>query len=86
MNRLAYRKLVNKVMLTLTGVCTVLTVSILFIVFGYLVYNGGAPKYVNTINKVAASGYEGVTFDAPLAARDRQPDSAADQKAAAHAR
>ena len=40
MNRLAYRKLVNKIMLTLTGVCTVLTVSVLFIVLGYLVING----------------------------------------------
>jgi hypothetical protein len=52
----------------------------------YFVYNGGAPKYVNTINKVAASGYEGVMLDAPSAARDRQPDAAANQKAAAHAR
>ena len=40
MNRLAYRKFVNKVMLTLTGVCTFLTVSTLFIILGYLVYNG----------------------------------------------
>jgi phosphate transport system permease protein len=42
MKRLAYRKLVNKIMLTLTGVCTVLTVSVLFIVLGYLVINGAA--------------------------------------------
>ncbi len=28
----------------------------------YLVYNGGMPKYVATINDVAASGYEGVAF------------------------
>jgi cation diffusion facilitator CzcD-associated flavoprotein CzcO len=28
----------------------------------YFVYNGGTPKYVNTINKVAESGYEGVVF------------------------
>jgi phosphate transport system permease protein len=40
MNLLAYRKFVNKVMLTLTGVCTFLTVSTLFIILGYLVYNG----------------------------------------------
>src|SRR5215472_7308486 len=40
MNRLAYRKFVNKVMLTLTGVCTLFTVSVLFIILGYLVYNG----------------------------------------------
>ncbi len=52
----------------------------------YFVYNGGSPKYVNIINKVAQSGYEDVVFGAPSAARDRQPDSAADQKAAADAR
>ncbi|MBV8185695.1 MAG: NAD(P)/FAD-dependent oxidoreductase [Alphaproteobacteria bacterium] len=28
----------------------------------YFVYNGGAPKYVSTINKVADSGYEGIVF------------------------
>ncbi len=28
----------------------------------YFVYNGGAPKYVNTINDVAAKGYEGVNL------------------------
>jgi phosphate transport system permease protein len=41
MNRLTYRKAVNYVMLTATGVCTVLTVSVLFVILGYLVYNGG---------------------------------------------
>lgn len=45
MNRLAYRKMVNRVMLTLTGLCTVITVSALFVILGYLVYNGG--KSVN---------------------------------------
>jgi phosphate transport system permease protein len=40
MNVLAYRKFVNKVMLTLTAVCTFLTVSTLFIILGYLVFNG----------------------------------------------
>jgi len=30
----------------------------------YLVYNGGAPKYVNTINAVAAKGYEGIVLGA----------------------
>jgi len=43
----------------------------------YLVYNGGTPKYVNTINKVAASGYEGVVLSA-----DRGPAPAAGQPAA----
>jgi len=41
MNRLTYRKAVNNVMLTVTGLCTILTVSILFLILGYLVYNGG---------------------------------------------
>jgi phosphate transport system permease protein len=41
MNRLTFRKIVNNVMLTATGLCTLLTVSILFLILGYLVYNGG---------------------------------------------
>jgi hypothetical protein len=32
MNRLTYRKAVNYVMLTATGLCTVLTVSVLFVI------------------------------------------------------
>jgi phosphate transport system permease protein len=43
--RNAYRKTLNNVMLTLTGVCAVVTVSTLFIILAYLVYNGG--KSVN---------------------------------------
>jgi len=43
----------------------------------YLVYNGGTPKYVNTINKVAAGGYEGVVLSA-----DRGPAPASGQPAA----
>jgi phosphate transport system permease protein len=35
-----YRKSVNNVMLTLTGVCAFLTVSTLFVILAYLVYNG----------------------------------------------
>ena len=35
------RTVVNNVMLTLTGVCAFLTVSVLFLILGYLVYNGG---------------------------------------------
>jgi len=41
MNRLFFRKAVNYVMLTMTGVCTGLTVAVLFVILGYLVYNGG---------------------------------------------
>jgi phosphate transport system permease protein len=40
MTRTARRNLTNNVMLTLTGVCTVLTVSILFLILGFLVWNG----------------------------------------------
>ena len=35
------RKLVNGLMFTLTGVCAVATVSVLFFILGYLVWNGG---------------------------------------------
>lgn len=35
------RKLVNAVMLTLSGLCTVLVVSVLFFILGYLLWNGG---------------------------------------------
>lgn len=34
------RKVVNAVMLSLSGVCTVVTVSILFFILGYLLWNG----------------------------------------------
>ena len=40
MNKLLWRKLVNGVMLTLTGVCTVITISILFVILGCLIYFG----------------------------------------------
>jgi phosphate transport system permease protein len=35
------RYAVNNIMLGLTGVCTFVTVSVLFLILGYLVYNGG---------------------------------------------
>ena len=35
------RYAVNTIMLSLTGVCTFLTVSVLFLILGYLVWNGG---------------------------------------------
>jgi len=37
-----WRKIVNAVMLTLTGVCTVFTISVLFIILGLLLYKGGS--------------------------------------------
>jgi phosphate transport system permease protein len=36
-----WRKFVNVVMLSLTGVCALFTVSVLFVILGYLVYYGG---------------------------------------------
>lgn len=39
--RAAWRKTVNAVMLSLTGLCTLLTVSVLFFILGYLIWNGG---------------------------------------------
>ncbi len=40
MDRITRRNIVNNVMLTVTGICTVLTVSVLFLILGYLVVNG----------------------------------------------
>jgi phosphate transport system permease protein len=39
--RTVWRKSVNVVMLSLTGLCTVVTVGILFFILGYLVWHGG---------------------------------------------
>jgi phosphate transport system permease protein len=39
--RLLWRKTVNVVMLSLTGVCALVAVSALFFILGYLVYHGG---------------------------------------------
>ena len=39
--RLMWRKTVNIVMLSLTGVCALVAVSALFFILGYLVYHGG---------------------------------------------
>jgi phosphate transport system permease protein len=39
--RLIWRKSLNVVMLSLTGLCALLTVSALFFILGYLVWNGG---------------------------------------------
>jgi len=35
------RNAINRIMLGLTGICALLTVSALFLILGYLVYNGG---------------------------------------------
>ena len=39
--RLIWRKTLNVLMLSLTGVAALAVVSILFLILGYLVYNGG---------------------------------------------
>ena len=39
--RLIYRKATNYAMLTLTGVCALVAVGILFFILGYLLWNGG---------------------------------------------
>ena len=38
--RLAWRKVLNAVMLSLTGVCAILVVGALFVILGYLGWNG----------------------------------------------
>jgi phosphate transport system permease protein len=40
MDRIARRNILNNVMLTITGICTVVTVSVLFLILGYLAVNG----------------------------------------------
>ncbi len=40
MDQMKRRNFLNNLMLTLTGVCTVITSSILFLILGFLVYNG----------------------------------------------
>jgi phosphate transport system permease protein len=40
-HRLRWRKLVSHFMLTMTGLCALVTVSVLFFILGYLVYHGG---------------------------------------------
>ena len=39
--RMLWRKTINVVMLSLTGVCALIAVSALFFILGYLVYHGG---------------------------------------------
>jgi phosphate transport system permease protein len=40
-SRLRWRKFVSNFMLTMTGICALVAVSVLFLILGYLVYNGG---------------------------------------------
>jgi phosphate transport system permease protein len=52
--RLAWRKSLNFVMLSLTGLCAVLTVSALFFILGYLIWNGGKDLSWNFFTKLPA--------------------------------
>jgi phosphate transport system permease protein len=60
MDRIARRNILNNVMLTVTGICTVLTVSTLFLILGYLVVNGWRALDWNFFTKLPlASGEAG---------------------------
>jgi phosphate transport system permease protein len=56
--RLIWRKGVNSVMLTITGVFTVITVSALFLILGYLVYYGSSSLDWNFFTKLPLSAGE----------------------------
>jgi phosphate transport system permease protein len=58
-DRLRWRKFVSNCMLTLTGVCAVVTVSVLFFILGYLVYHGGTSINWNFFTKLPAPVGEG---------------------------
>jgi phosphate transport system permease protein len=50
--RLRWRKFVSGFMLTMTGVCALVAVSVLFLILGYLVYHGGASINWNFFTKL----------------------------------
>lgn len=52
--RLVWRKTVNIVMLSLTGLCALIAVSALFFILGYLVYHGGKDISWNFFTKLPA--------------------------------
>ena len=51
-SRLLWRKFVSGFMLTMTGVCAVVSVSVLFLILGYLVYHGGTSISWNFFTKL----------------------------------
>jgi len=55
MDLIVRRNIVNNVMLTLTGICTVVTVSVLFLILGYLVVNGWRSLDLNFFTKLPLS-------------------------------
>jgi len=52
--RLLWRKSLNVVMLSLTGLCALLTVSALFFILGYLLWNGGKDLSWNFFTRLPA--------------------------------
>src|SRR5690349_18487794 len=50
--RLRWRKFVSGFMLTMTGVCAFVAVSVLFLILGYLVYHGGISISWNFFTKL----------------------------------
>jgi phosphate transport system permease protein len=52
--RLRWRKFVSGVMLTMTGVCAVVAVAVLFFILGYLVYHGSTSINWNFFTKLPA--------------------------------
>jgi phosphate transport system permease protein len=52
--RLRWRKFVSNFMLTMTGLCAVVAVSVLFFILGYLVYHGGTSINWNFFTKLPA--------------------------------
>jgi phosphate transport system permease protein len=55
MDLIARRNIVNNVMLTVTGICTFVTVSVLFLILGYLVVNGWRSIDFNFFTKLPLS-------------------------------
>jgi phosphate transport system permease protein len=52
--RTTWRKAVNVIMLSLTGACTLVIISVLFFILGYLVWNGGKDITWNFFTKLPA--------------------------------
>ncbi len=58
MNRTARRNLANNVMLTLTGLCTLVTSSVLFLILGFLIFNGWRSLNLDFFTKLPLSAGE----------------------------
>jgi phosphate transport system permease protein len=50
--KLAWRKFVNVLMLSLTGLCALIAVAVLFFILGYLIYHGGRDVNWNFFTKL----------------------------------